>query len=57
MVRVLVMREARVAPPAGSDRVRITVSSGSKVASSMMGILTVLLVSPLAKLTVMGVGV
>nr|WP_244329296.1 hypothetical protein [Tolypothrix sp. PCC 7910] len=41
-----------VAPPVGLLRVKLTVSSDSETVSLMIGIVTVLLVSPLAKLTV-----
>ena len=44
-----------VAPPVGLVRVKLMVSVFSKTVSLMMGIVTVLLVSPLAKLTVIGV--
>ena len=44
-----------VTPLLGLDRLRLMVSVVSKLLSSMMGMVTVLLVSPLAKLTVIGV--
>jgi len=44
-----------VAPPVRLVRVKLMVSVFSKTVSLMMGIVTVLLVSPLAKLTVIGV--
>ena len=44
-----------VAPPVALARVKLMVSVFSKTVSLMMGIVTVLLVSPLAKLTVIGV--
>ena len=44
-----------VTPLLGLDRLRLMVSVVSKTLSSMMGILTVFAVSPLAKLTVIGV--
>ena len=44
-----------VTPLLGLDRLRLMVSVASKILSSMMGMVTVLLVSPLAKLTVIAV--
>ena len=42
-------------PLVGLERLKLIVSLLSKTLSSMMGMVTVLLVSPLAKLTVIGV--
>ena len=47
--------EPIVTPLVGLDRLRLMVSVASKILSSMMGMVTVLLVSPLAKLTVIAV--
>ena len=54
MVRTVVFCSPILTPPVGLLRERLMVSSVSKMASSTMGMFTVLLVSPSAKLTVMG---
>ena len=43
-----------VTPFVGLERLKLMVSLLSKILSSMIGIVTVLLVSPLAKVTVIG---
>ena len=53
MVNVAVVCVPKVAPPWVLVRVKLRVSSGSNWLSLTMGIVTVLLVSPLAKVTVM----
>ena len=54
MVNVAVVCVPKVAPPWGLVRVKLMVSSGSNWVSLTIEIVTVLVVSPLAKLTVIG---
>ena len=55
IVNVAVTGVPRIAPPVGFERVRVTVSLASKIASLTIGIVTVLLVSPFPKVIVIGV--
>ena len=55
MVSTAVVWVPNIAPPVGLERLKLTVSSASNWLSLIIGMLTVLLVSPGAKLTVIGV--
>ena len=52
MLKTAVVWVPKIAPPWGLVRDRLIVSSGSNWVSLTIGMVTVLLVSPLAKLTV-----
>ena len=54
IVKTAVVCVPNTAPSVGLERVKLTVSSGSNRLSLTMGIVTVLVVSPLAKLTMIG---
>ena len=55
IVKVAVLGLPIVAPPVGLERAKFTVSLDSKIASSTMGTVITLLVSPLLKVTTIGV--
>ena len=54
IVKLAVVCVPNVAPLVGLDSVKLIVSLGSNKVSLIIGMITILLVSPLAKLTVIG---